>query len=57
MFPESDEEVEGSIYSCKDIRIKKDSTNQTNKEKFPESYDEVEGSSYSYEEGVHPPNK
>ena len=47
MFPESNEEVEDSSYSCKDIRIKKKSTHQTNKDKFPESDDDVEGSRYS----------
>ena len=43
--PESDDE--GSSYSCKDIRIKKEYTHQTNKFRFPESDDEVEGSNYS----------
>ena len=50
MFPESDDEIEGSSYSCKDIRIKKESTHQTTKVRFPELDDEVEGSSYSCKE-------
>ena len=31
---EEDDDVEDSSYSCNDIRIKKESTHQTNKDKF-----------------------
>ena len=46
-FLESYDELERSSYSCKYIRIKKESTHQTNKERLLESNDEVEGSNYS----------